>query len=125
MLMSLTLVSFFGYCFGISTSPIDRFEILDSASAAPARALALLADEFDRHRLASQEFPPSVSHGTVRSAIESFRHSLQSKSDRQVCSSCGVFTTSTDVKTLPDGDNRLDKLKDAGLDTCGYQDGHL
>jgi hypothetical protein len=124
MQMSLTLVSFFGYCFGVSTSPIDRFEILDSASAAPARALALLADEFDRHRLASQEFPPSVSHGTVRSAIESFRHSLQSKSDQQVCSSCGVFTTSTDVKTLTDGDNRLDKLKDAGLDTCGYRDGH-
>ncbi|KAN0076457.1 hypothetical protein V8E54_006599 [Elaphomyces granulatus] len=87
------------------------------------RALALLVDEFDRHRLASQEFPPSVSHDTIRSAIESFRNSLQSKSDRHVCSSCGVFTTSTDTKTFADDDDRLDKLKDAGLDTCGYRDG--
>ena len=83
----------------------------------------MLVDEFDRHQLASQNFPPSVSQATIRSAIESFRRSLQSRSNRQICSACGVFTDSTDAKTLADTDDRLANLKDAGLDTCGYREG--
>jgi len=83
----------------------------------------LLLDEFNRDRKASQAFPPVISPGVVRSAVNSFRQSLLQRSERKICSSCGVFCPVSDIKTLHDEDSCLEDLKRAGLDRCGYQDG--
>ena len=84
----------------------------------------MLLDEFNRNRKASQEFPPVISPAIIRSSVDSFRHSLLQCSERKVCSSCGVFCSISDIKTLHDDDSCLSDLKRAGLDKCGYLDGY-
>ena len=96
--------------------------LLDSASA-PFKALNLLVEEFNRHQSASEEFPPLISPATIRSAMKSFTDSLQSHRERRICSSCGVFSPSSDTMTLHDDNHCLDELKRVGLDRCGYDNG--
>jgi len=83
----------------------------------------LLEKEFEHHRLASEEFPPSMSPGTIRTAINSFTQSIQSHCERQACSSCGIFNPTSDMMTLEDNNSCLSELKRAGLDKCGYTHG--
>jgi hypothetical protein len=96
--------------------------LLDIVSATVSKAQALLADEFNDHRLASQEFPFFISPSGIRSAIDSFRHSLLKQSERS-CSSCKVFCSSSETMTLQDDNSCLDEFKHVGLDRCGHQDG--
>jgi hypothetical protein len=72
--------------------------------------------------MASREFPPVISPAIIRSSVDSFRRSLLQRSERKVCSSCGVFCSISDIKTLRDDDNSLSDLN--GLDRCGYEDGY-
>ena len=87
------------------------------------KAQELLEQEFDRHQLAAERFPPSISPAVIRSAVDSFRQSLEIRAQRDICSSCGIFCVSSDTRRILDRDNCLNRLKEAGLDSCGYRDG--
>lgn len=50
--------NFLGVIFGYVYLPLTTI-LLDSISG-PAKALALLIDEFERHQSASEDFPPSI-----------------------------------------------------------------
>jgi hypothetical protein len=64
---------------------------LDSTSAT-SKAQALLVKEFESHQSAAEEFPPAI-----RIGINAFTDSLKSHYKRRVCSSCGVFSPSSDT----------------------------
>jgi hypothetical protein len=102
--------------------PLTSSILLDS-NPAPSNAQSLLVKEFERHRSASEEFPPVIPLETIRSAIKAFIDSLQSHSKLRVCSCCGVFCPSSDTMTLDNGEPCLRELKRVGLDRCGCESG--
>jgi len=83
------------------------------------QAQALLRSEFDRHQLAAQQFPPTISPSVVRSTIDDFKQTLMKCSQRDVCASCGVSCPTSDIQRLQDHENCLEDLKRNGLDKCG------
>jgi len=78
----------------------------------------LPADEFDRHRCASEEFPPVISPAIIRSAVQSPLTGQAGGVDILLL----WLSLPLEVTTLRDEDNHLDRLKEAGLDECGYRD---
>jgi hypothetical protein len=92
--------------------------ILLDPNPAPSNAQSLLVKEFERHRSASEEFPPVIPLETIRSAIKAFIDSLQSHSELRV-----FFCPSSDTMTLDNDEPCLRELKRVGLDRCGCENG--
>jgi hypothetical protein len=108
---------------------INLLYILDLLSSTTTNenalaAQALLNTEFQSHRDAAAEFPPTISPETICSAVSSFQQALASHAERSVCSACGIFSESGLIKKIHDNEKCLESLKEVGLDKCGYKDGY-
>jgi hypothetical protein len=92
----------------------------DPSNVSVVDSRSLLESEFIRHQTAAEQFPPIIPLSVIRSRIWSFRQTLEQHSSRDVCASCGIFDNSAKMRSITEDDTCLNKIKDAGLDACGY-----
>jgi len=80
-------------------------------------ALGFLKDEFEQHKIASQEFPPKISPFHIRSSISLYEDEMSAASQKSICCSCGKFFTGY-VYQFENHDNFI-QTHLTSLDRCG------
>jgi Domain of unknown function (DUF6570) len=81
-------------------------------------ALGFLKDEFEQHKIASQEFPPEITSSHIRSSISLYEDEMSAASQKSICCSCGKFFTGY-VYQFDNHDNFV-QTHLHNLDRCGH-----
>jgi hypothetical protein len=78
--------------------------------------------EFDRRRVASDNFPPIISTFVIRSCISNYELVMSTGADKAICASWSQLVASSDVSSIPGDEDRLRSVNRQHLDICGRQD---
>lgn len=91
---------------------------LEAAEQTFLQAMRLIQDEYDKRVAASNLFPPDISSTDIRSSVSSYEDIIASAAKRGLCSSCGIFVPTPQIRHVQHGDRILNILNGA-LDSCG------